>query len=442
MGDGAKGTVTPLGSLFPPEEVQKATKRVEEAIAERQSELGRLQGFVSDNTALIQFVRSLPNELSHDIMVPFGGAAFFPGCLVHTNEFLVLLGEGYYAERSAKQTVDILQRRGKVLEAKVESLKATMMDLEAQAKFFNSTAEEAAEGLVEIREEYIEKSEQDISGSGPNSLGSSKTDNLQKADEDEEFARIMARIEELEKEEELENGNTSGDDDKDILSPQQVGDEDEDGEAGDEVEDAETSYSFSSSAHKQETSESRLGHKSSDPVQKSRGQEMSSSIISKQIGGIYEQQLTDQSSLQSNDPAQKSRSREMSSSIVSKQIGGISEQQSTDQSSLQIGLEMQFIPHAHSFSNSKPSISNEKSGTSPSGAQFSFPTIEDSSNGIASGNSNPVSSGRKAFTGSIVEHDVGLPPIQSVKNTTNQTQSASSSSPKPVSRFKMQRGNR
>lgn len=35
--------------------------------------------------------------------IPFGPAAFIPGRLVHTNEFLVLLGSEYYAEMSAKQ---------------------------------------------------------------------------------------------------------------------------------------------------------------------------------------------------------------------------------------------------------------------------------------------------------------------------------------------------
>lgn len=56
----------------------------------------------------------------------------------------VLLGEGYYAERTSKQTVEILQRRGKVLESQVESLKAIMLDLKTEASFFDSTASEAA----------------------------------------------------------------------------------------------------------------------------------------------------------------------------------------------------------------------------------------------------------------------------------------------------------
>lgn len=34
-----------------------------------------------------------------------------PGKLIHTNEILVLLGDQYYAERSAKQAIEILGRR-------------------------------------------------------------------------------------------------------------------------------------------------------------------------------------------------------------------------------------------------------------------------------------------------------------------------------------------
>ncbi|GAY65166.1 hypothetical protein CUMW_239150 [Citrus unshiu] len=59
----------------------------------------------------------------------------------------VLLGEGYYAERTSKQTVEILKRRGKVLDSQVDSLKAMMKDLQAEASFFDTTASEAAEGL-------------------------------------------------------------------------------------------------------------------------------------------------------------------------------------------------------------------------------------------------------------------------------------------------------
>ncbi|MBA0758841.1 hypothetical protein Gotri_021803, partial [Gossypium trilobum] len=179
-----KGTVTSLSSMFPAEEVQKAAKMVEENLSEKQNEMNQLKEFIADNTSLIN-------------LVPFGKAAFFPGRLIHTNEFLVLLGESYYTERTAKQTVEILKRRGKSLESKVDALKAVMQDLKAEASFFDSTASEAAEGLVEIREYEEDNSTERASQSG----SVAEADNKMGASEDDEYARIMSRLEELEKEE-------------------------------------------------------------------------------------------------------------------------------------------------------------------------------------------------------------------------------------------------
>ena len=57
------------------------------------------------------------------------------------------MGAGYYAERSSKPTVDILKRREKALESQVESLKAVMHDIKAEASFFDATAAEVAVSL-------------------------------------------------------------------------------------------------------------------------------------------------------------------------------------------------------------------------------------------------------------------------------------------------------
>ena len=45
--------------------------------------------------------------------VPFGPLAFMPGKLVHTNEILVLLGDNWFVDRSAKQACEIIDRRVK-----------------------------------------------------------------------------------------------------------------------------------------------------------------------------------------------------------------------------------------------------------------------------------------------------------------------------------------
>ncbi|KAG6419617.1 hypothetical protein SASPL_121839 [Salvia splendens] len=239
-----KGTVMQLSSVFPEEEVQKASMRVQDTITQRRRELEKLRSFKDDNTSLINLVRKLPDETHHDIMVPFGQAAFFPGRMTNPNKFLVLLGEGYHAERSAKQTVEILKRRGEAIESQIESVNAIMEDLKLEASFFDKTAHESAEGVVEIREDYIEdegapsgaaptsgkqesRGERDISAilrsalwlyacnKSSVSAPPVKVDNGEGAVEDEEYARILARMAELEKEEEeAEEANGSDEDEK------------------------------------------------------------------------------------------------------------------------------------------------------------------------------------------------------------------------------------
>jgi unconventional prefoldin RPB5 interactor 1 len=143
----AKGTVTPLG--FSEEDVRKAASYMEEKIGEKRVEMNRLQQYVDENDNLINLVKKLPDQLHHNVMVPFGKMAFFPGRLIHTNECLVLLGENYYTDRSSKQTVDFLKRRDKTLQSQIHSLKAEIEDLQTEASFFTTTASEVAVGFAE-----------------------------------------------------------------------------------------------------------------------------------------------------------------------------------------------------------------------------------------------------------------------------------------------------
>lgn len=211
-----KGTVTPLESQFSPEEVQNATKHVEDAIAVKNNELHQLRAFVDDNNNLVSLVQKLPEQLSHDIMVPFGKAAFFPGRLIHTNEFMVLLGEGYYADRTSKQTVEILQRRGKSLDSQVDSLQLMINNLNSFIKVADSEVEE---GLVEIREEYVEDEDNDHadeeeseSDSPVEDATSSGNDTAKEMD----YAALLSMMDELEKKEELaeKNGEYSDEDEE------------------------------------------------------------------------------------------------------------------------------------------------------------------------------------------------------------------------------------
>ncbi|XP_039038460.1 nonsense-mediated mRNA decay protein 2-like [Hibiscus syriacus] len=173
--------------------------------------MNQLIEFISDNTSLINLVQKLPVELHHDIMV--------------------LLGESFYADRTAKQTVEILKRRGKSLISKVDALKAKMQDL--KASFFDSTASEVAEDLVEIREYEEDDSAKRVSQSGPVELESpsvAELDNKASESEDDGYARLMSRLEELEKEELAAEDDEENDEDEDANANATETDGDGDGD--------------------------------------------------------------------------------------------------------------------------------------------------------------------------------------------------------------------
>jgi len=52
---------------------------------------------------LSQKLDTLSDKVTHQVVIPFTTKAFMPGRLVHTNEIMVLLGDNWFVERSAKQ---------------------------------------------------------------------------------------------------------------------------------------------------------------------------------------------------------------------------------------------------------------------------------------------------------------------------------------------------
>ncbi|KAL9457796.1 hypothetical protein AB3S75_006780 [Citrus x aurantiifolia] len=395
----AKGTVTSLSSMFPVDDVQKAAKRVQDALLEKQQELERVKEFISDNTNLINLVQKLPEELHHDIMVPFGKAAFFPGRLIHTNEFMVLLGEGYYAERTSKQTVEILKRRGKVLDSQVDSLKAMMKDLQAEASFFDTTASEAAEGLVEIREEYGEENlSERASESGllkQDSSRLSEADNMK--DEDEEYARIMSRLDELEKEElawEIENGSAESKENNVAKSDNaKYGDEDN------ELEEAELAAETEnrSDENKQNNVAGSDNENNEDEQANTVSDQFSNQIsLDHNLRHSECTGLTVQAALEDAKPRTKS-------------------------------LATNVNVEANSAEKALVLPKEDNVATAPLSIQE-----------ISAQASKPEFDRYKAFTESIIEHNYNLQTDQQeqIRNTSKPSGSQSS---KPVSRFKMQR---
>ncbi|XP_011029039.1 PREDICTED: RNA polymerase II subunit 5-mediating protein homolog isoform X4 [Populus euphratica] len=377
---GGKGTVTPFASMFPANEAQKAAKRVEEKIGEKQKELDCIKEFVTENTNLINLVSRLPDELNHDIMVPFGKAAFFPGRLIHTNEFMVLLGDGYYAERTAKQTVEILARRGKALDSQIESLMANMKDLKAEASFFDVTASEAAEGLVEIREDYVEENSRE-----KHSKSDDKNNDEKVASEDDEYARIMSRLDELEKEElEAEDEEADAEDDDESAVEQPDAAENNDESDMDEQTDAAESNSENHDNTQPKAKFNQFPHQIHSEIRKPLQQTTAEALSNKYLP---QQSITDTSNVLMQTPKSGFNSSKA---------------------------------FTCSIAESAETVSRNSGQQAVTSSQASKPAFDSS----------------KAFTGSVVERTYNLP-------TSGQdaisSQSSSSQPSKPVSRFKMRR---
>lgn len=154
---------------------------------------------------------TITDKTQYNVMVPFGGKkAFFEGQLVHTNEIMVLLGENWFVERSAKDASDICQRR-------LDRCDKMLEDLEKEVKMYKSWQREAEqlgqdENLLEIREPYNEEEENKWREKHRDRVKQEKQQSLSKQaakaniknssnDNDDNF---WQRLDELELEEELD----------------------------------------------------------------------------------------------------------------------------------------------------------------------------------------------------------------------------------------------
>ncbi|KAI7903556.1 uncharacterized protein BX663DRAFT_560524 [Cokeromyces recurvatus] len=208
-----------------------------------ENEYERWKNYKTDYDALETQLKTLPDKTSRSAMIPLGQLAFMPGKIIHTNEILVLLGERYYAERSAKQALEILGRRKEVVnenlrlvEAQLNSFKAKTDSLTNSSIFSQQQINEEGLPIMEIREElpsvdekknndkkkikkkvqFQEKEEESIEQSLPESVlrarqlmkeADEKIKQQKKNDDDEENKALFKLLQELEEEEEKNEGN-------------------------------------------------------------------------------------------------------------------------------------------------------------------------------------------------------------------------------------------
>merc|ERR1719397_369468 len=91
-------------------------------------------------------------------MVPLTSKAFMPGTLVHTNEILVLLGDNWFVETSAKNAAAIAQRRVKACDDILDTLQQEVERVEGWKKQAGDLSREKEE-CVEITEDFDPEAE-------------------------------------------------------------------------------------------------------------------------------------------------------------------------------------------------------------------------------------------------------------------------------------------
>ncbi|KAM4720753.1 unconventional prefoldin RPB5 interactor 1 isoform 2-T2 [Rhinophrynus dorsalis] len=175
---------------------------------------------VSDYDALWERLGTLPDKLSYEVMVPFGPLAFMPGRLVQTNEVTVLLGDNWFAKCSAKQAMSLVDHRKKHVRKTLDDLQEVVKNFESRVEFTKDLQRmsDTAGDFFDIREEASEKTivtkgKQRMAHkphSKPKAAESFETDFREGETEAKSKGNFInneelwARLEELEKEEELQ----------------------------------------------------------------------------------------------------------------------------------------------------------------------------------------------------------------------------------------------
>lgn len=142
-------------------EVRRLREEQGRAIQVTNDEIDKWKKLNNDYENLSSRLLTLPNKITHEVMVPFGPMAFMPGQLVHTNEILVLLGDNWFAERSAKQAAEIVTRRKKAIEKQLSDLRL-QKNLLINRTSFTDEIQNLSEGsgdIKEINEKYDEEKE-------------------------------------------------------------------------------------------------------------------------------------------------------------------------------------------------------------------------------------------------------------------------------------------
>jgi len=169
----------------------------------------QLETTIKQHEAIKDKLSSLPDKTRYNIQVPVGST--FPGqpplllmkgYIKHTNEILVLLGDNWFVERSAKESVDIIDRRISRTRILLEKYKEEKKQHQQWLDFVE-TMDSDHKDLVDIKEESDSAKEEEWMQKHRQRVKEYKlketSENIRNPDDDLD---IMTRLSILEEEEE------------------------------------------------------------------------------------------------------------------------------------------------------------------------------------------------------------------------------------------------
>ncbi|XP_052061167.1 unconventional prefoldin RPB5 interactor 1-like [Mytilus californianus] len=184
--------------------LERLKQEQEIALEETTANIKQWEKFRTDYKALKSRLKTLPDKVTHDVMVPFGPLAFMPGKLVHTNEILVLLGDNWFVERSAKQACGIIDRRAKSIHKEIENLQKQKELLQPRLDAVKGQFSKETD-TFDIVEEYNEEKEEKWKAQHKKNVKDYKKSVKEKTDESSEIVTPMTdkelwdRLDELER---------------------------------------------------------------------------------------------------------------------------------------------------------------------------------------------------------------------------------------------------
>ena len=170
-------------------------------------------------STLADRLETLSDLTQHKVMVPMTSKAFMPGKLVHTNEILVLLGDNWFVETSAKNAAAIARRRVKGCEDILDNLQQELELEQGWKKQVGDFSREKDE-CVEITEDFDPETERLWREKHRENRRKEKL-SAEPTKSDEELWRRLEELEieeALEKQWEAEGDEEDSDDDESDLS--------------------------------------------------------------------------------------------------------------------------------------------------------------------------------------------------------------------------------